>query len=205
MAKYNGPVCRLCRREGVKLYLKGERCYTGKCAIDRRGYAPGQHGQRKKKISEYGIRMREKQKAKRIYGLLENQFRKYFDMAERQQGVAGENFLRLLERRFDNVVFRLGFADSRQQARQFVRHNQFTVNGKKANIPSMLIKAGDVIEVKEDAKAVREIVEANAAKGVPAWLEVDREAFKGRVVALPNREDIDVPVQESLIVEYYSR
>lgn len=205
MAKYNGPVCRLCRREGAKLYLKGERCYTGKCAIDRRGYAPGQHGQRKKKISEYGIRMREKQKAKRIYGLLENQFRKYFDMAERQKGVAGENFLRLLERRFDNIVFRLGFADSRQQARQLVRHNQFTVNGKKANIPSMLLKAGDVIEVKEDAKAVREIVEANAAKGVPAWLEVDREAFKGRVVALPNREEIDVPVQESLIVEYYSR
>lgn len=205
MAKYNGPVCRLCRREGVKLYLKGERCYTGKCSIDRRGYAPGQHGQRRKKLSEYGIRMREKQKAKRIYGLLEGQFRKYFEIAERQKGVAGENFLRLLERRFDNVVFRLGFADSRKQARQLVRHNQFTVNGKKANIPSMLLKIGDIIEVREDAKAVKEIVEANAGRAVPAWLEGDKESFKGRVVSLPNRDEIDVPVQESLIVEYYSR
>jgi len=205
MARYTGPVCRLCRREGNKLYLKGERCYTGKCAIDRRGYAPGQHGQRRKKISEYGLRMREKQKAKRIYGLLENQFRKYFEEAERQKGVAGENFLRLLERRMDNVIFRLGFADSRSQARQLVRHGHFTINGKKANIPSILVKPGDVIEIKEDAKAAKEITEANANKGVPAWLEVDREAFKGRVVALPNREDIDVPVQESLIVEYYSR
>lgn len=205
MARYTGPVCRLCRREGNKLYLKGERCYTGKCAIDRRGYAPGQHGQRRKKLSEYGIRMREKQKAKRIYGLLENQFRKYFETAEHQKGVAGENFLRLLERRMDNVVFRLGFADSRSQARQLVRHGHFTINGKKANIPSILVKPGDVIEVKEDAKAAKEIVEANANKGVPAWLEADREAFKGRVVALPNREDIDVPIQESLIVEYYSR
>ena len=205
MARYTGPVCRLCRREGSKLYLKGERCYTGKCAIDRRGYAPGQHGQRRKKLSEYGIRMREKQKAKRIYGLLENQFRKYFEEAERQKGVAGENFLRLLERRMDNVIFRLGFADSRSQARQLVRHDHFTINGKKANIPSILVKPGDVIEAKEDAKAAKEIVEANANRGVPAWLEVDREAFKGRVVALPNREDIDVPIQESLIVEYYSR
>jgi len=205
MAKYNGPVCRLCRREGAKLYLKGERCYTAKCAIDRRGYAPGQHGQRKKKISEFGLRMREKQKAKRIYGLLESQFRKYFDIAERQKGVAGENFLRLLERRFDNVIFRLGFADSRQQAKQLVRHSHFTINGKKATIPSMLVKVGDVIEVKENAKAAKEIVEANAAKTVPAWLEVDREALKARVVTLPNREEIDIPVQESLIVEYYSR
>lgn len=205
MAKYNGPVCRLCRRKGVKLYLKGERCYTAKCAIDRRGYAPGQHGQRKKKLSEYGLRMREKQKAKRIYGLLEGQFRKYFELAERQKGVAGENFLRLLERRLDNVIFRLGFADSRQQARQLVRHNHFTLNGKKANIPSMLVRIGDVIEVKEGAKTAKEIVEANASKAVPAWLEADREAMKARILTLPNRDEIDVPVQESLIVEYYSR
>ncbi|MGM9571576.1 MAG: 30S ribosomal protein S4 [bacterium] len=205
MAKYNGPVCRLCRREGVKLYLKGERCYTAKCSIDRRGYAPGQHGQRKKKLSEYGLRMREKQKAKRIYGLLEGQFRKYFDIAERQKGVAGENFLRLLERRLDNVVFRLGFADSRQQARQLIRHNHFVLNGRKANIPSMLVKIGDIIEVKEGAKTVKAIVEANANKAVPAWLEADREAMKAKILTLPNRDEIDVPVQESLIVEYYSR
>ncbi|MBZ4654414.1 MAG: ribosomal protein [Peptococcaceae bacterium] len=208
MARYTGPVCRLCRREGLKLYLKGDRCYTDKCAIDRRAYAPGQHGQSRKKTSEYGLQLREKQKARRIYGVLEKQFRNYFEKADRQGGVTGENLLRLLERRLDNVVFRLGFASSRPEARQLVKHNHFTLNGHKANIPSMLVNVGDVIRVKEkslDSPKFQEIKELIAHKNPPAWLELDRDQMAGKVVALPTREQIDVPVQEHLIVELYSR
>lgn len=208
MARYTGPVCRLCRREGIKLYLKGDRCYTDKCAIDRRAYAPGQHGQSRKKTSEYGLQLREKQKARRIYGVLEKQFRNYFAKADRQGGITGENLLRLLERRLDNVVFRLGFASSRAEARQLVKHNHFTLNGHKANIPSMLVNVGDVIRVKEkslDSVKFQEIKELIAHKNPPAWLELDRDQMAGKVVALPTREQIDVPVQEHLIVELYSR
>lgn len=208
MARYTGPVCRLCRREGAKLYLKGDRCYTGKCAIDRRGYAPGQHGQGRKKMSEYGIQLREKQKARRIYGILETQFRSYFEKAERQQGVTGENLLRLLERRLDNVVYRLGYAGSRVEARQLVRHGHFTVNGRKVNIPSFLTRTGDVVAVREksrDNNRIKELAEQAARKTPPAWLEVDAEQLSGKVVAVPSREDIDVPIEEHLIVELYSR
>ncbi len=208
MARYTGPVCRLCRREGAKLYLKGDRCYTEKCAIDRRAYAPGQHGQRRKKVSEYGLQLREKQKARRIYGILERQFRKYFKKAENQPGVTGENFLRLLERRLDNVVYRLGFASSRAEARQLVKHNHFVLNGHKASIPSMLVKVGDVITIKESSlkspkfKEIREVI---AHKNPPAWLELDREQLVGKVLAFPTRDQIDVPVEEQNIVELYSR
>lgn len=208
MARYTGPVCRLCRREGAKLYLKGDRCYSDKCAIDRRSYAPGQHGQRRSKNSEYGLQLREKQKVRRVYGVLEGQFRGYFGKADRQQGVTGENLLRILERRLDNVVFRLGFADSRAQARQLVRHNHFTINGHKANIPSMQVHVGDVIQLKEKSKnsvIIKEIIENLGQKTPPAWLELDKDNLAGRVVALPGREDIDLPIQEHLIVELYSR
>ncbi|NMA01429.1 MAG: 30S ribosomal protein S4 [Clostridia bacterium] len=208
MARYTGPVCRLCRREGMKLYLKGERCFSDKCAIDRKNYAPGQHGQRRSKQSEYGLQLREKQKVRRVYGVLENQFRTYFKKADRQPGVTGENLLVNLERRLDNIVYRLGFADSRAQARQFVRHNHFTVNGQKANIPSMQLKVGDVIQLKEKSKdslIIKQIVEGLGQKTPPAWLELDVENLSGKVVALPSREDIDLPIQEHLIVELYSR
>ncbi|MGI6225190.1 MAG: 30S ribosomal protein S4 [Peptococcales bacterium] len=208
MARYTGPVCRLCRREGMKLYLKGDRCFSDKCAIDRRNYAPGQHGQRRSKNSEYGLQLREKQKVRRVYGVLEGQFRGYFVKADRQQGVTGENLLRILERRLDNVVFRLGFADSRAQARQLVRHNHFTLNGHKANIPSMQVHVGDVIQLKEKSKnsiVIKEIIENLGQKTPPAWLELDKENLSGRVIALPNRDDIDLPIQEHLIVELYSR
>lgn len=208
MARYTGPVCRQCRREGLKLYLKGDRCYTDKCAIDRRSYAPGQHGQNRKKTSEYGLQLREKQKARRIYGILEKQFKSYFEKAERQTGITGENLLVLLERRLDNVVYRLGFASSRQEARQMVRHNHFTLNGHKANIPSMLVRVGDVIQVKEkylSSERFQIIKDRLATKTVPAWLDLDREQMTGKVVALPTREQIDVPIQEHLIVELYSR
>lgn len=208
MARYTGPVCRLCRREGIKLYLKGDRCYTDKCAIDRRAYAPGQHGQGRKKTSEYGLQLREKQKARRIYGILERQFANYFEKAERQPGVTGENLLRLLERRLDNVVYRLGFACSRPEARQLVKHNHFTLNGHKANIPSMLVKVGDVIQVKEkslDSAKFQEIKENIVHRTPPAWLELDHEQLTGKVVALPTREQIDAPIEEHLIVEMYSR
>jgi len=208
MARYTGPVCRLCRREGMKLYLKGDRCYTEKCAIDRRAYAPGQHGQGRKKVSEYGTQLREKQKARRIYGVLEKQFETYFDKAERQSGITGENLLKLLERRLDNVVYRLGFALSRTEARQLVRHNHFTLNGHKANIPSMLVKVGDVIQVKEKSKEspkFKEMKENLAHKNPPAWLEIDNEQLTAKVVALPTKEQLDVPIQEHLIVELYSR
>lgn len=208
MARYTGPVCRLCRREGAKLYLKGDRCYTGKCAIDRRAYAPGQHGQGRKKVSEYGLQLREKQKAKRIYGILENQFRNYFEKADRQKGITGENLLRLLERRLDNVVFRLGFGSSRTEARQLVRHGHFTVNGSRVNIPSFLVKVGDVVAVTEKSKEspkLKELAENAQSKTAPAWLEKDSNALAGKIVAIPSRDEIDVPVQEHLIVELYSR
>lgn len=208
MARYTGPVCRLCRREGVKLFLKGERCYSDKCAIEKRNYAPGQHGQRRSKQSEYGLQLREKQKARRIYGVLEGQFREYFSEAERKKGVSGENLLIILETRFDNVVYRLGFADSRAQARQFVRHNHFTLNGKKANIPSMQLKVGDVIQLKEgskDSAIIKAIVDNLGTKTPPVWLELDTDNLTGKVVNLPTKEDIDIPVDEQMIVELYSR
>ncbi|QSQ08995.1 30S ribosomal protein S4 [Koleobacter methoxysyntrophicus] len=208
MARYIGPSCRLCRREGIKLYLKGDRCYTERCAIDRRGYAPGQHGQARRKLSEYGIQLREKQKAKRIYGVLERQFKRYFEIAERKKGVTGENLLRILESRLDNVVYRMGFASSRAEARQLIRHGHFTVNGKKVNIPSYLVRIGEVIAVKEDSRKlsrIKELAETAAQRNVPQWLEVNAEAMEGRVVGLPAREDIDVPIEEHLIVELYSK
>ena len=208
MARYTGAVCRLCRREGVKLYLKGDRCYSDKCAMTNKAYAPGQHGQSRKKVSEYGIQLREKQKVRRIYGIQEKQFRNYFEKAERQKGVTGENLLRLLELRLDNVVYRLGMASSRVDARQLVRHGHFTVNGKKVNIPSFSVKVGQVIAVKEGSKSSPKLEGIAAAlpnRTAPAWLELDKENMSGKVVALPSREDIDLPITEQLIVELYSR
>ena len=208
MARYTGPVCRLCRREGIKLYLKGDRCYSDKCPLVRRPYAPGQHGQVKRKLSEYGLQLREKQKAKRIYGVLERQFRNYFEEAERMKGVTGENLLILLERRLDNVVYRLGFASSRAQARQLVRHGHFTVNGRKVDIPSYLVRPGDKIAVKDKSRELplfKELAAAAAVHTPPAWLKVDPEKMEGEVLALPTRDQIDVPVQEHLIVELYSK
>ena len=208
MARYKDSVCRLCRREGLKLYLKGDRCYTPRCAVERRAYAPGEHGQGRKKVSEYGLQLREKQKTRRMYGILEGQFRRYFDKAERQPGVTGENLLRLLERRLDNVIYRLGLGSSRNEARQLVRHGHFTVNGRKVNIPSYLLRAGDVITVRNKSKEsqrVKELLERAADRTPPAWLEYDADQATGRVVALPAREQIDAPVQEHLVVELYSR
>jgi len=209
MARYTGPVCRLCRREGMKLFLKGERCYTGKCAIDRRAYAPGQHGQaRAKKPTDFGLQLREKQKARRLYGVMEKQFRSYFDEAARRKGVTGENLLTLLERRLDNVVFQLGFASSRPEARQLVNHGHFTVNGKKVNIPSYSVRAGEVIAVKEGSKSsprIKQLLENLGSRTVPGWLSLDANTAVGTVVALPTREDIQLPIQEHLIVEKYSR
>ncbi|MBO8136858.1 MAG: 30S ribosomal protein S4 [Desulfotomaculum sp.] len=208
MARYTGPQCKLCRREGVKLYLKGDRCYTGKCAIDRRNYAPGQHGQARRKVSEYGLQLRAKQKARRIYGVLEKQFRTYFKEAARQPGVTGTNLLRLLERRLDNVVYRLGLASSRREARLLVTHGHFEVNGRRVNVPSYQVKVGDEITLREKSKEsprIKELVERAGEKTPPEWLEYDAEQVKGRVVALPTREQIDVPVEEHLIVELYSR
>ena len=208
MARYTGPVCRLCRREGAKLYLKGDRCYSDSCSFTKRSYAPGQHGQARKKVSEYGLQLREKQRARRVYGVLEGQFRTYFDKADRQKGITGENLLVLLERRLDNVVYRLGFAASRTQARQLVRHRHYTVNGKRVDIPSYQIKPGDVIQVKETSKQsplIKEIAEAVTTKTTPAWLEVQAEEMIGKIVRYPNRDEIDTPIQEHLIVELYSR
>lgn len=206
MARYTGPSCRLCRREGQKLYLKGERCYTDKCAIDRRGYAPGQHGQSRKKLSNYGLQLREKQKAKRFYGLLETQFKSYFEKAEKMAGITGENLLQLLECRLDNVVYRMGFAGSRKEARQLVTHGHFTVNGKKVDIPSYIVSVGDVIKVKERSVSSPKFKElAEAAPNVPNWVQVSFEALEGKVLSLPTREDIDIPIAEHLIVELYSR
>ena len=208
MARYTEASCRLCRREGEKLFLKGERCYTNKCAIVRRNYAPGPHGQQRKKMSEYGVQLREKQKAKRFYGVLESQFRRYFEMAEKKKGITGENLLQILESRFDNVVYRLGFASSRAEARQLVRHGHFLVNGEKVNIPSYLLKAGDEITVREKSKnspKFKEIQESIGSRLIPAWLDMDKENLRGKVVNLPSREDIDLPIQEHLIVELYSK
>ncbi|WP_312641422.1 30S ribosomal protein S4 [Hydrogenoanaerobacterium sp.] len=210
MARYTGAVCRLCRREGGKLFLKGERCYSDKCAITTRkdSLTPGQHGQSRKKVSEYGIQLRAKQSARRFYGVLEGQFYKYYEMAERQAGVTGENLLRILESRLDNVVYRSGFASSRKEARQLVLHCHYTVNGKKVNIPSYLVKAGDVIAVAEKFKAsdkIKAILEANGSRPAPKWLEVDQEKLTSRVAQLPDREDIDLEVEEHLIVELYSK
>ncbi|NLI11402.1 30S ribosomal protein S4 [Pelotomaculum propionicicum] len=208
MAKYTESVCRLCRREGLKLYLKGDRCYTPKCAVERRAYAPGQHGQGRKKVSEYGLQLREKQKARRMYGILEGQFRRYFEKAERQKGITGENLLRLLERRLDNVIYRLGFGSSRSESRQLVRHGHFTVNGRKVNIPSYMIRVGDVIAVRDkskDSPRIKELLERAGDRTPPAWLELEADQARARVVDLPTREQIDAPVQEHLIVELYSR
>ncbi|MBQ7837329.1 MAG: 30S ribosomal protein S4 [Clostridia bacterium] len=208
MARYTGAVCKLCRREGKKLYLKGERCYTGKCAVERRAYAPGQHGQSRKKATEYGLQLRAKQQAKRYYGIQEGQFYKYFLMAERKQGVTGENLLRICESRLDNVVYLLGWANSRAEARQLVTHGHYKVNGKKVNIPSYLIKAGDEIAIKDKSKEsdkIKATVEANASRPVPQWLDLNAEALTAKVLALPTREQIMVPVEEHLIVELYSK
>ena len=199
MARYTKSACRLCRRENLKLFLKGERCYTEKCAIDRRSYAPGQHGQSRKKFSDYGAQLREKQKVKRLYGLLETQFRNTFKEADRQKGITGEVLLFLLERRLDNAVYRLGFANSRDEARQLVRHNHFSVNQSKVNIPSYLVKPGDVIEVREKSKKVvriQEALEGVARRGVPQWLELDKDQMRGNVKSMPTREEITIPIQE---------
>ncbi len=209
MARYTDSVCRQCRREGEKLFLKGDRCYSEKCAVQKRPFAPGQHGQRRRqKTSEYGLQLREKQKTKRIYGVLEKQFHNYFVKAERQKGIAGENLMILLERRLDNVIFRMGFASSRKEGRQLVNHNHITINGKKANIPSMLVSAGDTIQVKRgsaDSSKFQELKAAGAYKTPPEWLEVDIDNLTGRVLAMPTRENIDTAVNEQLIVEMYSR
>ena len=208
MARYTDAQCRVCRREGCKLFLKGERCYSDKCSISRRNYAPGDHGQKKAKLSEYGTQLREKQKTKSYYGVGEKQFRGYFEMASNKKGITGENLLQILESRLDNVVYRLGFGASRAQARQLVNHGQFAVNGQRVDIPSYLVKAGDVITVRENKKengAIKANIEANSARPVPAWLELNNETLSGKVVRLASREDVDIPVEEHLIVELYSK
>ena len=209
MARYKESVCRLCRREGLKLFLKGDRCYGEKCAFERRGYAPGEHGQlRRKQQSDYGVQLREKQKLRRMYGLLEKQFRGYFEKADRKKGITGTNLLLYLEQRLDNMVYRLGFASSRNEARQLVRHNHFLVNGKKVNIPSFLVNVGDTIEITEDSKKNNKIIEAMetvARRGIPQWLELEQENFKGKVNMLPTREELTMPIQEQLVVELYSK
>ncbi|MDR2604782.1 MAG: 30S ribosomal protein S4 [Desulfovibrio sp.] len=208
MAKYNDSKCRLCRREGVKLMIKGDRCHTEKCAFDRRPYAPGQHGRARKKVSDYALQLREKQKVRRIYGVLERQFHTYFTKADMAKGITGHNLLISLERRLDNVVYRLGFASSRQQARQLVRHGLFTLNGRKVNIPSILVKSGDVLEVPEKKRKTEVLAQAPQAiarRGLPSWLEIDGTAFRGTVKALPQRDDIQTPINEDLIVELYSK
>ena len=208
MARYTGAVCKLCWREGQKLFLKGERCYSEKCSIVRRAYAPGQHGQARKKVSEFGIQLRAKQKAKRYYGVLESQFAKYFDMAERKAGVTGENLLSILERRLDNGVYRLGFANSRAEARQLVVHRHFTVNGVRVNIPSFLLKVGDVISIHEKSREsdkIKSILEITESRTVPTWMELDRTKLEATVSRIPNRDDIDLEIEEHLIVELYSK
>lgn len=208
MARYRESVCRLCRREGMKLFLKGDRCFTNKCAIERRNFPPGQHGKRRSKILGYGIQLREKQKVKRFYGLVEGQFRLTFEQAERMRGVTGENLLSLLERRLDNVVHRLGFAASRAQARQLVRHGHVRVNGRKVNVPSFQVTAGSVVAIKDKSRSnplIQTAVETAKGRGVPAWLELNAAEFQGKVVSLPKREDVALPVNEKLIVELYSK
>ena len=209
MARYTGPACRLCRREGMKLFLKGERCYTEKCAIEKRNFPPGQHGKtRKQKLAGYGVQLREKQKVKRIYGVLEDQFRRYFEAADRTRGITGETLLQLLERRFDNVIYRLGLATSRPQARQLVRHGHFLVNGKKVDIPSYSVKQGDLITVLGPSQknvTIEHAIEEVKGRGIPEWLSFDAGAIAGRIVSMPTREQINLPVQEQLIVELYSK
>lgn len=208
MARYTEAVCRLCRREGEKLYLKGDRCYTNKCSVGKRAFAPGQHGQNRKKVSEYGIQLREKQKLRRIYGILERQFSGYFSSAERKKGITGQNLLQILETRLDNVVYRLGLGSSRKEARQLVRHGHFLVNDKKVNIPSFLLKPGDAISIKAgslDSPKMKENIADAAGRTIPEWLESNPTAHGGKVKTLPTREQIDIPVQEHLIVELYSR
>lgn len=209
MSRYSGPVCRQCRRENAKLFLKGDRCYTDKCALERRNYAPGQHGQRRTKVSDYGIQLREKQKVKRTYGLQEKQFRLYFSKADRMKGVTGENLLMLLERRLDSVIYRLGFSVSRSQARTLVRHGHFQVNGQKVNIPSFLVRPNDVVSLREKSREVaciNESLDSVMRRGVPSWVELDRDAFKGVIKTLPVRSELTTPeFQEQLIVELYSK
>jgi small subunit ribosomal protein S4 len=208
LARYTESVCRICRRENIKLFLKGDRCYSDKCAYERRSYPPGQHGHGRKKFSDYGIQLREKQKVKRMYGLLERQFRFYFRKAERQKGITGTNLLILLERRLDNVVYRMGFANSRSQARQLVRHNHFFINGKRVNIPSYLVRENDTVEIKDKSRTIVpfvEAMEAVARRGVPQWLEVDKDKFKGEIRSFPARDELTMPIQEQLIVELYSK
>ncbi len=208
MARYTGAVCRLCRREGQKLFLKGERCYSEKCSVGIRAYAPGQHGQGRKKSSEYGLQLRAKQTARRFYGVQENQFHHYFEIAERKQGITGDNLLRILESRLDNVVYRVGFASSRAEARQLVGHGHFEVNGKRVDIASYLLKAGDVVSICEKARGlekIKSVVEANSARPVPQWIDLDREALSAKVINLPTRDQIEAPVEEQLIVEFYSK
>jgi small subunit ribosomal protein S4 len=208
LARYRGPVCKLCRRDGMKLYLKGDRCFSEKCAVERRNYPPGEHGQGRTKFSEYGSQLREKQKVKRMYGLLENQFHLYFNRADRIKGITGENLLVLLERRLDNMVYRFGFATSRSEARQLVLHKHFLVNGKKVNIPSYLIKVGDTITLNQGSRKVERIVEAleiSFRRGIPQWLEFDKSSVTGTVKAMPARKDLTMPISENLIVELYSK
>jgi small subunit ribosomal protein S4 len=208
LARYTEACCRLCRRENMELFLKGERCFTDKCAIKRRNYPPGQHGQARPKVSSYGTQLREKQKVRRIYGILEKQFRGYFEKADRMKGVTGENLLTLLEKRLDNIVYRLGFASSRSEARILVRHGHFNVNGNKVNIPSYQVKVGDIVELREKSReisVINEALEAVARRGIPQWLELDKESYKGMVKSNMTREDITTPIQEQLIVELYSK
>ena len=208
MARYTGPACKLCRREGIKLFLKGERCYTAKCAIDRRGYAPGQHGQRRTKATEYGTQLREKQKVRRIYGVLERQFRRFFHNSEKQRGITGENLLVMLERRLDNVVFRMGFAPSRNAARQLVQHGHLLLDGKKASIPSLLVKPGQVLTLDAGSRenvAITESLKSREKRNFPSWIEMNVEKLQGTFKALPSKDDIALPVKEQLIVELYSK
>ncbi len=208
MARYKDAVCRLCRREAVKLYLKGDRCFSEKCAFMRKGYIPGEHGKSRQKVSEYGMQLREKQRARRIYGVLENQFRRYFKEADRRKGVTGEILLQILESRLDNMVYRMGFARSRAEARQLIRHGHFEVNGRKVDIPSYQTRPGDIVSVRENRRSrnlFREIADWGSAQGTVEWLEVDRENMSGKVIRFPTREELDVPITEHLIVEFYSR
>jgi small subunit ribosomal protein S4 len=206
LSRYTGPVCRICRREGIKLFTKGEKCYTEKCEVEKRNYPPGVHVETRGKVTEYGIRLREKQRVKRMYGLTENQFKRFFVMAEKTKGITGTNLLVLLERRLDNMVYRIGFAVSRNEARQVVSHSHVTVNGKTVDIPSYLVKEGDVIGIRhKDLVSVQNALESVVRRGVPPWLEVDKDQMMGKIRLLPTREDITVPIKEQLIVEYYSR
>ena len=208
MARYTDAVCKLCRREGVKLFLKGDRCYTDKCALVRRAYAPGQHGKKRSKQSEYGMQLREKQKARRFYGILESQFTKYFELASRQKGMTGENLLKILESRLDNIVYRIGLANSRPEARQLVRHGHFNINGKTVDIPSYLVSVGDVLELKDsmkDSPKFKELIETSQTKIIPAFIEFDQNAVSAKIVDTCKREDVSLPVEERFIVEFYSK